>query len=222
MNRFLFWSLAFCSTLLLGCGGESIPEEKIFGSGTKTESIREVTDFTAIEMKTFGEVDVSFGQETSVTVSIDDNLVDIVDTTVMDGKLTIATKKRFSSGLGPKVSIKMPVLTDVEFLGQGAFAIREIKGDSLTIKMPGTGALTASGEVQSLYVDVSGVGNAILKKLSAKSAVFKLSGAGNIEASVVDSLKVESSGTGSIKVIGNPKDVEKKITGTGSVDISIE
>jgi hypothetical protein len=219
MTRFFLCTFAISSLLFVGCETDVPEVPKVPGSGKKTTSSREVADFSSLHMKTFGAVNVSFSADKSLDVVIDDNLVDIIETKVAGNKLTIEANKRFSSGIGPVVNIKTPVLTAAEFSGMGTLSIRGFAGDTLELKMSGAGAVTASGEVQSLTIEVSGTGNADLKKLKAKSANIKLTGPGNIFTSVQDTVNIESSGTGSIQIIGNPMDIKKKITGGGAVDI---
>ena len=46
----------------------------------------------------------------------------------------------------------------------------------------------------------------------------KIAGSGDIEASVVNKIKAEIAGSGSVKYKGDPQDIQKKVMGSGKIE----
>jgi hypothetical protein len=193
---------------LAGCG--------VKGSGVKANETRDVPAFKGLEVRGSANVFVTVGNEQSVTVEVDDNLMQIITTEVTDNKLVIGSKQSYSTRIGVKVTIQVPELTSVAVSGSGSATLSDAKGESLDVKISGSGKVTASGEVQSLAVKVSGSGNAKLSELTAKKVSARVSGSGNVRVHATETLDAAVSGSGSVEYHGSPQ-VTKKVTGSGSI-----
>ncbi|MFL6671969.1 MAG: head GIN domain-containing protein [Massilia sp.] len=88
--------------------------------------------------------------------------------------------------------------------GSGSMTIGRIGGDYADIDLSGSGRVRASGAVRSLKVHVSGSGSAELSGLGSEQADLATSGSGSITANVKQSLVAQSSGSGGVRVYGNP------------------
>ncbi|MCU0721928.1 MAG: hypothetical protein MUC83_19625 [Pirellula sp.] len=85
MSRFwLFSLLVSIPVFFSSCTGNVDEGPRIVGSGKKETSVRELSDFDKVELTTFGEMRISIGETFSVKVDIDDNLVDAVDSKVVE------------------------------------------------------------------------------------------------------------------------------------------
>jgi hypothetical protein len=217
-----FWQLSLLISIPFffnGCASKVEEGPKVIGSGKKETSERELADFDKVELTTFGEMQISIGEKFSVKVDIDDNLLDAVDSKVVDGKLIVTTNKRFSSGIGPVVRVVMPSLKSIDLPGRGSATFRGLKGDELTMTLTGAGSVTGQGEVDQVNVYHSGGGRVDLRKLEAKRAKVVLSGDGGASLKAEDYIEIDSSGSGTIAVHSKTKEVKKNVTGIGVVEI---
>lgn len=181
--------------------------------------MRELADFDKVELTTFGEIRISIGETFSVKIDIDDNLVDAVDSKVVDGKLIVTTNKRFTSGIGPIVNVVMPSLKLIDLPGRGSATFKGLKGDEITMNLTGAGSVTGQGEVNQVNVYHAGDGRVDIRKLEAKRAKVVLSGGGGASLKAEDYIEIDSSGSGTVAVHSTPKEVKKNVTGTGVVEV---
>jgi hypothetical protein len=217
-----FWRpclLVLIPFLFHGCAGKVEEGPKIIGSGKKETSVRELADFDKVELTTFGEIRISIGETFSVKIDIDDNLVDAVDSKVVDGKLIVTTNKRFTSGIGPIVNVVMPSLKLIDLPGRGSATFKGLKGDEITMNLTGAGSVTGQGEVNQVNVYHAGDGRVDIRKLEAKRAKVVLSGGGGASLKAEDYIEIDSSGSGTVAVHSTPKEVKKNVTGTGVVEV---
>jgi hypothetical protein len=99
----------------------------------------------------------------------------------------------------------------VNMTGSGSVALGQIKGDALTVNVRGHGEFQANGVVQSVNAHVYGMGGANLVGLASQQATLSSHGAGEISASVNQSLIAQANGGGRITVFGNP--THRAVTG---------
>jgi hypothetical protein len=101
----------------------------------------------------------------------------------------------------------------VNMSGTGFVSLGQVKGDALTVNVRGEGSFQASGTVQSVNANVYGYGGANLVGLASQQATLSSHGAGEISASVNQSLIATANGMGRITVYGNP--THRAVTGRG-------
>ncbi|MFN7289273.1 MAG: head GIN domain-containing protein [Pirellula sp.] len=189
----------------------------IKGSGvSKTES-RNVADFKSVSSEAVGDVNVTIGDSQSVEVTIDDNLLPLLVTEVVDGVLKVKTTGSFSTSIGLKVNVTTPSLDSIHSSGVGNIKIEGLDSEQLAVELSGVGGVTAKGKVQNLDVTVSGVGSANLRELLAENVSVTVSGVGGAEVYASKSVNASTSGVGSIKVFGNPAEKKENKSGIGSI-----
>lgn len=208
------WLLIPCTLTLAGCIGLPLG---IQGSGVSKSETRQVDAFHAVSHDAVGEVSLQIGQPQSVQVTFDDNLLEIVETSVVDGELRISTKDSYSSSVGLKIQLTVPSIDHLKLTGVGSLRATGIDGDQLTIKQSGVGKLKLEGKIKSVDLNVSGVGSADLKDLQAETAKVVISGVGGATVFASESVDANTSGIGSVKVYGNPKEQKTKSDGIGKV-----
>ena len=85
------------------------------------------------------------------------------------------------------------------------------------INLPGSGDLTVTGTANTVNISLPGSGNIYCNRLIAKSATVALNGSGNIEVFNMQNLDARVRGSGTIHYGGNPAQVSKNISGSGSI-----
>ena len=189
------------------------------GSGISKTEIRDVEPFRGIALSGVGEVRVSIGQPQNVEVIFDDNLMEIVETSVQNGKLRISTLKNYRSSLGLKVNITVPDLDSADVSGVGSLIINDLATDNIDFTLSGVGSLEANGIAKNVTVSVSGTGSAELVGLKAEIVKASVSGVGSAEVYASQSVSASASGVGDVKIHGNPTQVEQSSSGIGDVEM---
>lgn len=127
----------------------------------------------------------------------------------------------------PKIRIKLSGASDLKGDISAGTIIYDLSGasdckssvDANTIAITGDGAskIELAGRVDDLSVVISGASDAKLYNLNSKGAILKSSGASNIQATVAEILKANSSGASSIDYKGNPSVKESNTSGASSI-----
>ena len=180
---------------------------------------RTVAAFHGVELAGTLQVEIEVGKPAGVTVTGEADLLDKVVTTVNDGVLVLDTKRDLPRKHHLRAVVTTPELTSIGISGTGDMHVAGIAGDSLAVRVPGTGALTLAGQASTLRLSVDGTGNIAAKNLATKVATVDMSGTGSATLQVSQSLDAKISGTGSIDVHGHPAQVRKSVTGVGNVHV---
>lgn len=227
-------ALALGAGVLSGCAFGMV-----IGSGKSMSETRTVSDFNAVEFAFLGDLEITQGNEESLTISGDDNIVPLIRTTIRNGTLRIdaspanigravvplrytLTVKELDrlalSGLG---NIAMDALESgnvaLTLSGAGALSIDALTADNLSVTMSGLGSANLRGEVNQQAVSLSGAGSYYAGDLRSQTAAVRISGLGSAEVWAVETLAAEISGAGNIQYIGSPQ-VAQQISGLGSVN----
>jgi hypothetical protein len=208
------WRSALAASLLLaGCsGGASNPIET---------QRREVTGFHAIELRGAGELTVTVGPASALSVTANRAVLDKLRTEVKDGRLYIEHEpggwRWFSRGVTLKLVVATPALDGLQVNGAGNVSITGATGPALALELSGAGNLEAVGETGQLEARINGAGDMQLARLIARDAKVSVNGAGNMQVHATGALEATVNGVGSIQYAGNPQPVKSEINGVGSI-----
>lgn len=188
------------------------------GSGVAATETRDLPPFSSVELAGSNTVTIRVGEEQSVVVRADNNLIERVTTAVQDGSLVIGNIPGSYTTKSPmSVTVSVPSLDALALTGSGVIAVTDIEASSLTVRLPGSGVLRASGTATTLDVTLGGSGDAQLEQLIASDVHAVVSGSGRIVLTATKSLDASVSGSGAIMYSGNPQEVTKSITGSGAI-----
>jgi len=252
--RSLVWILALCSAVLQSTSARAADTDvwkdikhgfaqgfsgaSVRGSGNQAEETRTLSDYSAIEVKAPVGVVLKAGSTERVTVSADDNILPLIETKVIDGRLEIATKRGVSFSTRHPIKatvefrqlnairikgsgdvradvIKTPVL-EIVIGGSGDVTIDRVDVDALAVSVAGSGDVTARGRATSVGVVVEGSGDVDVAGVEAKQAAIKVRGSGDVKVNAAERLEVDIAGSGDVRYRGLPQ-VNKRIRGSGSV-----
>ena len=235
------WILAACvlllAYLLSACGASAVR-----GSGKMIEDARPVSNFDKLSLSGIGDLIITQGDQESLRIEGEDNILAQIETQVKDGTLVISPKdQNWEETLRPSQRVvyhlSMKNVHQLELTGVGSINIGQLKTDQLEILSSGVqgisiGSLSAqtlkvalrgegqcnlAGEVDSQQVELSGTGQYNAAKLQSQNAAIDLSGAGSASVWVEQSLTANLSGTGSLYYYGNPQ-IDKTVTGIGGIN----
>jgi hypothetical protein len=188
------------------------------GSGVAATQARFLPTFTGVDLAGDNNVIVTVGARQSVIVHADDNLLRRVTTRVSSGRLVIGTTPGDLRAKSPMfVAVSLPSVDGLRLQGDGNIAVTGINSRNLTVALPGTGNIDASGTTTKLDVTISGEGTALLRQLVARDATAALGGDGSIMLTATHSLAATVSGSGTILYGGNPPHLTRTVSGSGTI-----
>jgi len=188
------------------------------GSGVAATQARSVPPFTGVDLAGANNVEVRVGARQAVIVHADGNLLGRVTTQVSSGSLVIGKTPGTLNARSPTfVVVSAPSLDAVTVEGSGNISVTGINGPSFTVQLPGSGNIHAAGTTERLGVAIGGSGTALLSRLIARDATASIDGSGSIVLTATHSLDASISGSGTIFYTGNPAQVTRSVTGSGTI-----
>jgi hypothetical protein len=187
------------------------------GSGNMKTEKREVAPFKAVEIGGASEIEITVGAAQSLEISIDDNIISSVKTTVSGDTLKIEREGKFSNSKSLKVRITVPELTGADISGASTANIKNVKADKLTLEASGASRITIEGEAKDLTAEANGASTIIADNLRTEKTKVEASGASKVSVFATESLDAIASGASGVVYAGNPKSLNKDASGASSV-----
>ncbi|HJT82047.1 MAG TPA: head GIN domain-containing protein [Chthoniobacterales bacterium] len=198
--------------LLAGCDIDT----GIRGSGKVVTVQRPIEDFTEISARGAVRVDWHSGAP-SLSITTDDNLIDIFETKVSRNRLEMRMRERTRPTRGVKVSITSSALNGAKLSGAADLVAQGVNGKVFAVESAGSTSITLDGTVDELLADLTGASELKAKSLQAKSVGISATGAADAWVTATEKLRVAITGAGEVTYSGNPPTIEKKVTGAGSI-----
>ena len=140
---------------LAGC--DSFDAPTVVGSGViKTES-RTISDCSEIDLYGVGELTIHIGDQPSLSIMADDNLLQYVKSEVSGDKLSIGVGPGNYTWNGfPKMELTVTSLDSITLSGQTQAIASDLDIASLTVTADGQCSVTLGGKIEELTVNLSG------------------------------------------------------------------
>ena len=106
----------------------------------------------------------------------------------------------------------------IEIAGSGDFVGHKVYCEELNGDMAGSNTIVLGGTVGIAEFSIAGSGTVRAFDCTMDELECKIAGSGDIEASVVNKIKAEIAGSGSVKYKGDPQDIQKKVMGSGKIE----
>lgn len=222
LSRLLVTSFIFTLVMALILSAEPLlvsfeSVTPITGSGDRVTEIRDLQEFRRIETNIPATILIRTGRRQSVTVSLDENLVRQISTTVDNGTLTIRSLGPFTTKEGCLIGITIPDLSEIVSFGEESFDIDIQHGEHLVMNFDGSGKVSAVGSVNELKISVTGNVDVESRNLTADKVQVSLEGMGKIQLYAQSRFSGEISGWGSITYYGEPSRTSVSISGVGTI-----
>jgi hypothetical protein len=184
------------------------------------EQNRPMPAFTGISAQGPINIVVEVGKAQSLVLKGDEKFLKRAMTKVVDGKLMITFPKGEKNEIDSDwtINVTMPTLNAFHVEGAGSADLRNINSDSVEIGFQGAGRLVATGKVRQLKLNAQGIGDVDTKALLAQNADVNFEGIGAVKVYASQKLDANVQGMGSLNYYGNPRQVNKKVDGIGSVN----
>lgn len=177
------------------------------------------------------------GKREKVIIETDENLLPFINTELFDQTLNINNVHNLKSSEGIKIDIYYKVLDKIYSTGaskvehkgiltssdltinlSGAGAIElEIQSTNVKVNLTGAGVVKLSGKTDYQETHISGAGGLDAIDLVSNECHINLSGLGGAEVYAVEKLEATITGIGGIIYAGNPKLIERQVTGIGKI-----
>lgn len=200
-------------------GGKEVKASKNY----VTKQIK-VSDFDQIAVS--GSLDVTYTQQSGkpkVEIYTSDNIVDLLDIYVKNGKLNLGFKKNVKVSYNKlEIRVTSEDLNAVNVAGSGDFKFTNgLKTDQLKMNVAGSGDITASNIQcsQEFTANVAGSGDIECKQLKAADMDISVAGSGDlkIENALVTSANASVAGSGTVKISGSADKANYSVAGSGDL-----
>jgi len=187
------------------------------GDGDLITTDLDLDAIEAVHLECGLDIDIAFGKQQKVALTMDGNLVEHFELDVRGGVLTVATDRSTRPSRKARLALTLRSLDRLEINGAGDVRIDDFAGDDLVIEIDGAGDIEASGKVENLVIDVDGAGDVSADRLEARHAKVSVDGAGDVEVFAHQSCNVTINGVGDVDVHGKPDRFDQRVNGIGRV-----
>ncbi len=212
-------SVSICCLALAGCESELVR-----GNGVAAEETRTVKAFESavVDSGLALVLDASAGAgagDGSLTVSGDENLLPLIETTVTDGWLTVRAKQPVSSELKLEVRGSASGLLRLGATGGAGATATGIDRDGIfEASVDAGGSVTLSGRADRFDALVAGGGLLTAGELTAGEVRLQVSGGSRVRVCATDTLLVAATGGSVVTYECDPERVEPVTEGGAVVE----
>jgi putative autotransporter adhesin-like protein len=210
MKKIIIVFLA-CALLITGCRWVGIR-----GDGNIKTDERTVSAFADIDASGAFQIEWQNGTP-ALRITTDENLLPYIDNHISGDTLYLDTREQIWPTREIKVVISSPTRAGARISGAVKLAANQIAGPKFALEATGASRVRLEGGIDELLVDMTGASDLNASGLQAKTAEISTTGAAEAEVAVADTLKVAITGAGKVTYSGNPKTIERHITGAGSI-----
>ena len=206
------------------------------GKGPVVERELDLGSFERVSLSISADVYLTRGEEQSITVRGQDNIIENLITEIQDKTWRIRFDRPIRRSQGLKIYITLPYLSGARVSSSGNIESEDtwksasfyagvsgsgnikllVETGDLTSKVSGSGNILLGGSSKVAEVQITGSGNIRAYELAAEHCKVRISGSGNARVDVQEQLDVRISGSGDVMYSGRPR-VNSKISGSGSL-----
>jgi hypothetical protein len=245
MKKHLLIGLILTSLVLLSCSLpgiirlSTIVDEEVRGSGNVITEEREVSGITGVTLATLGDLTIEIGEPESLRLEGDDNLLELIETPVRDGMLTIQVEG--DANLDPTQPIRYtlivneldtvvtaslgsiigPELPAVDFTAKinsiGDIRLDGLIARSLDAELDSLGDLDiGGGELDTLQLTINSSGSYLAPDVRSQTADIKINSSGNATVWVTEEIDVLINSSGKVNYYGDPS-VSSEVNSSGKL-----
>lgn len=190
---------------------------------TQKRVTRNVENFTRIDMRGAGEIQLTQGQDFSFVIIADEEMHNIITTEIQSETLIIDFEKgRQSHKTSGKIvyEIAMPLVAGVRIAGGGALKSERIGGKSFQMDLPGGSSVDIDTiAVMDYRLRISGGAKIMTKRVQASHVEIEAPGSltMTIDSLEADHLDMTIQGTANIDLAGRVISQNLSLAGVGNI-----
>ncbi|NOY49066.1 MAG: DUF2807 domain-containing protein [Chlorobi bacterium] len=189
-------------------------------SGKILKETRKLPSFSSIQSNGSVDIIVTQGNAQTVVVEADAGLLPHLRTEVEDGVLSVGIKSYRKSFKVAKVYVQLPKLDKASLNGSGDLIVKNnFKGNSLKVKLNGSGDFDGDLELKKLEIYISGSGDASFRGINGDLKI-SVGGSGDVYASNLrlSDCSIKIAGSGDMTLKGSTENMVIGLAGSGDVD----
>lgn len=211
--------------------------ETVYGNGKVVTEERPADSFNKLKVSSGIDAIITQGEEESIKVVADENLLEHIRTEIYDNTLKIYTEANIRHAKSKEVHLVYKQLQEIDISSAGDVeGTNRMKADNLDLDLSSAGDLTLdveatsitcnissagdahlSGTVNDLEADLSSAGDLNAWDLVAKNAHVSSSSAGNARICATEEVDLSASSAGDIYYKGDPKIINANKSSAGSI-----
>lgn len=107
--------------------------------------------------------------------------------------------------------------TRADIRGSGNMDLNSLEQTSIDLDIAGSGSASAVGRAEVVTASLSGSGDARFGRLNVKNAKVRITGSGNADIAAENSVDIKIQGSGSVRMLKQPKSMQTSIQGSGDI-----
>ena len=237
-KNIIFLVLITCLISTILAANVSCNISLVRGSGNVISEDRAVSGFSKVSVSGSGNLFIEQGDEESLTIEAEDNILPLIITEVSGNTLKIGFKTGTSISTIKSIEfhLKVKELDSISASGSGTINcsglstenlsiktngsrmadISNLKATSIDINSSGSGNITLAGTTDSQNIESSGSFKYFAEDLKSSSCVINSSGSCNLLVNVSDDLNIKASGSVKVTYIGTPT-ITQKTSGSATI-----
>jgi hypothetical protein len=200
-----------CVIVVVGCHWVGVR-----GNGHLKTDQRTISAFATVDASGAFTIEWRNGGP-ALSITTDENLLPYIDNHISGDTLRLRTRENIWPTHGIKVVISSPTRTGARISGAVKLTANQISGPRFALESTGASEVKLDGNIDELLADMTGASELNASGLQTKTTEISTTGASDAEIVVSETLKVSITGAGKVSYSGNPKTIEKHITGAGSI-----
>ncbi len=220
--------LAGCAVIVVpdGEGGMSYKSaynsNAVQGDGKNVVENRQVATLDGLDVNGPMQVEVRVGQQTSLQLEGDSNILPLIRTDASGGTLRVWIEGSVRTSNPIRITYSTPVLRQLSANGSGSMSVSGLNGAPLELSLNGSRSVRLSGKVAQLDARLNGSGGLNASGLDSGSTVVRQNGSGRLELGRIngESLNLDLGGSGGANASGNVRNMTVRVHGSGSADLA--
>jgi len=224
--------LLITATFASGC----IIPNGVRGNGNIVKEERNIKEFDEIQVSGAYTVYLTQGSKEELIIEADENLMELIITKVVDGKLKIYNKEDIRNPKKMSIYLTFVEIDElalsgaVEIEGMNKFTLNELSLDvsgaaeifldievkELDAELSGASELEIRGFAKEVMIEISGASELDASDFKVEEMQIEISGAADAKVFATESLEINASGASNIKYRGNPS-INQRVSGASSI-----
>ena len=201
---------AIAGAALVGC------DEGVRGSGVAKTQLWPMDSWDKLSLSGWGDAQITIGEPAMFKITADDNLLPLIESKVVDGRLIVRPTVSISPVIKPTFEIRVPSLVELRLAGATHVDVGDLVNDHFTVDAEGVATVTVRGRTDELSIRLDGSGAVKAFDLEARAVDVKVSGAADAEVHATELLDATALGASDVRYRGSPK-VTRDVAGVGKI-----
>ncbi|MBI9073325.1 MAG: DUF2807 domain-containing protein [Melioribacteraceae bacterium] len=210
--RFKIIIILFLSLIITSCN-----LNRLRGNGSMDEISKDLDAFEGIDIDGSYNVKVYVGKSPSIIVKAEDNLIEFIETKIVNDILKISNTRQLSPTEDIELIITTNELAFLESSGANNISVNKITTKQFKLNFNGAGSIKLVGRAKDFVANISGAGSLDAKELKSQHVDISISGAASADVFALKSLDAVVSGVAAIDYYGNPEEIHKSVSGLATI-----